>query len=224
MLHTTLAHNGHRWIAIDKVDEEAINFLRRDFRFHNLDLEDVRGESQHPKLDIYKHYFFLIIQFPEIDPASKRIRANELDIFVEKNNIVTVPNREVPYLPALLARLQKNPNLREEWFRHGTDFFCYRLLKGLFIESCKPFFDTYAIRLNEIDRQLLGPEAKRTLLELINIRRDVLDLKRIIDPQRYMTQELSKIKTDFVTEEMGPYFDDLRDLLDRYWSLINNYK
>lgn len=224
MAINTIAHGGYRWVAIDKVDEEAIEFLRTNFRFHNLDLEDVRGAVQHSKLDVYKHYFFLVAHFPEGTNSGMRLRANEIDIFVERKTIVTIPNREVPYLQNLITRLERNPKARGDFFKNGTAFLCYRILKGIYTFSFNPLLDHIALQVHDMEERLNAPNSKRFLLDLTAIRRDILDLRRMVEPQRFVMRDLAALNTDFADHEMAPYFDDLRDLLDRIWSLTDSYR
>lgn len=221
---TIVRHKGYRWVAFDGVDEESIDYLRKNFKFHALDLEDVKGESEHPKLDVYKYYLLLITHFPTADSATKRVHFNELDIFIEHNTFVTIPNRESPYIKNIVRKLQKNVKLREEWFAHGPSFLCYKLLKGLYYDSFKPIRNTIASDLRDLEEQSLGRDTKEVLLGLTKVRRDVLDLKRILNPQRFIIQELTKLKASFLPQDMTLYFDDLRDLLDRNWSFVEHYE
>lgn len=224
MTVTTLQHHDFRWIAVDKFDDETVDFLRANFRFHHLDLEDVKAAVENPKIETYKHYFFLVLHFPESNSESGKLHSNELDIFVKRNTIVTIPNHETPYLAAQMARLQRNLRVREEWFKYGTSFFCYKLLKGLYQESLQPPINRIAATLRDVDESFGGKDSRKVLLQLTGVRRIVLDLKRIIEPQRFVIHELAGAKMSFMPQEMSLYFDDVRDLLDRFWALIDNYK
>ena len=39
-------------------------WLAENFDFHELDLEDVASRNQRPKVDEYRDYLFLVMQFP----------------------------------------------------------------------------------------------------------------------------------------------------------------
>ncbi len=214
----------YRWVTFSKADEEAINYLRDNFRFHSLDFEDVKGESDHPKLDVYKHYFFLIAHFPVRVEDGRRVHSNELDVFIEENTIVTIPNERSPYLESLFQRLERNPKLREEWFTLGPSFFCYKLLKSLYYESFKPLRNHISAELRELDQEVFTGDDFEVVADLARVRRDVLDIKRILGPQRYVVRDLVALHAPFVSKDMSLYFDDLRDLLDRIWSFVENYE
>jgi magnesium transporter len=219
---TILKHKGFEWVAFDQADEETMQKLKRDFKFHALDLEDVRGKSEYPKLDVYKHYYFLITHFPTLED-SKRIKSNELDIFVEKDTVITITKKPSPYLQNLMMRLQKNAKLRDGWIGQGPSFFSYRILKELYYDSFKPVRLNVAAGLEELDKKMHDRDARKVLLDLSKVRRDVLDMKRILDPQRFVVRELSTLKVLFLAKDMALYFDDLRDLLDRLWSFVESY-
>ena len=66
---------------------KAIEYLKKKYKFHHLDFEDIQSETQNPKLDIYKNYLFLILQFPQWKFSSKKIVPHEVDIFAGENQL-----------------------------------------------------------------------------------------------------------------------------------------
>ena len=57
----TLKGKNLTWVNIDKADDEALEYLKKNHNFHHLDYEDLQSESQTPKIDVYKNYLFLIL-------------------------------------------------------------------------------------------------------------------------------------------------------------------
>src|SRR4051794_5132847 len=57
-------HGGLAWYDIRGVNQQALDFLRDEFGFHMLALEDVTSRVQRPKLDVYDDYLFVVMHFP----------------------------------------------------------------------------------------------------------------------------------------------------------------
>ncbi|MBI2026922.1 MAG: magnesium transporter CorA, partial [Deltaproteobacteria bacterium] len=53
-----------QWIHIVAPGESEIQYLRDQFQFHPLDLQDCVNIAQRPKVDEYDAYLFLILLFP----------------------------------------------------------------------------------------------------------------------------------------------------------------
>ena len=60
--------------------------------------------------------------------------------------------------------------------------------------------------------------------ELARHRRNILNFRRIIDPQRYLVANLSHTRKSFLNEEMSLYFDNVNDYLSKLWSIVEAYK
>ena len=88
-------HAGIRWINIEKPGPAEDAWLRENFEFHELDLEDVRSRNQRPKIDEYDDYLFIILHLAVFDKRVGRLNAAELDMFVGPDFVLTLPNGEL---------------------------------------------------------------------------------------------------------------------------------
>ena len=93
-----------RWIQIDEPRLADRLWLAENFGFHELDLEDVASRNQRPKVDEYPDYLFLVMQFPRFDKVTGRLHAAELDVFIGRDYVITLPNETIVPLPQLFER------------------------------------------------------------------------------------------------------------------------
>nr|MBT5942097.1 hypothetical protein [bacterium] len=77
----TKKFNNITWINIIEPDNNDIKFLVDNYKFHPLDIKDVKGEFQRSKIDVYNNYAFIILRFPVTYKDSNLIGSHELDIF-----------------------------------------------------------------------------------------------------------------------------------------------
>ncbi|OGH67961.1 MAG: hypothetical protein A3J66_03225 [Candidatus Magasanikbacteria bacterium RIFCSPHIGHO2_02_FULL_47_14] len=212
------------WVNIDQVDEQAVAYLKESYTFHPLDLEDVRGESHTPKIDTYKNYLFMILQFPQWRGETHSVVAHELDIFIGENYIITIQNTKSRDLKNFFYRCMKNRNIKRDWMSSTSGYLLYKLLEALF-KSTQPILNSIGKELSQLEQNIFdGDEDEQNVKELALHRRNVLNFRRIIDPQRYLVASLSHIRKPFLSEETSLYFDDINDYLSKLWTIVDTYK
>src|SRR5688572_32620060 len=112
--------HGLRWINIERPGPVDRAWLEEHFDFHPLDYEDVSSRNQRPKIDEYPDYLFIVLHFPVFDKAVGRLNAGELDVFVGRDYIVTIPNTPLQPVEYLFDRCQQKEEVREQLFSKGS--------------------------------------------------------------------------------------------------------
>ena len=96
------------WYHFDDNNEDVVKHLKKQFDFHELDIEDVASGPQQPKADFYKDYLFAIFHFPDYQSEEHRIHVIEMDVFLSKNFLITV-NEGAP-LMSFVPGLKESPH------------------------------------------------------------------------------------------------------------------
>ena len=88
---------GLTWIHFDSPTKDEAETLATRFGWHALDVEDVLSKRQRPKVDDYQEdrYLFIVLHFPVYDKSIGRLNADELDIFLGPDYLVTMPTVEL---------------------------------------------------------------------------------------------------------------------------------
>ncbi|MFA5076482.1 MAG: magnesium transporter CorA family protein [Patescibacteria group bacterium] len=219
----TAEYKEVKWIHIDGVDDEVVSFFKNNFKFHHLDIEDVASERQRPKIDIYKYYLFTIFVFPYYDQSKEKVRGREVDIFLNKDTLITVSKKQFPLLDKIFGRCLSEEKYKKAWLGKGPDFLFYRLLAVLFKDSARAL-DNLNHLISNIEDDVYEYETQDIFRDLAYLRRGVLALRRMIDPQRFTINTLVNIKRDFVSPDLSVYFDDVHDSVEKIWVSIENYK
>lgn len=220
----TVSEQNLTWVNIDGVDEESVKFLKDNYKFHPLDLEDVRTEVQTPKLDVYKNYLFLVLHFPEWNHEDKRVTSQQIDFFIMDNTLITVQHNKNKDLQALFYRCVKNKKIRTEWLSDNSGFLLYYILDALFAEA-RPILNNIGKHLAMVETEVFSGEQNSGLIRQLSYhRRNILAFGRIVEPQRYLMSNLAHTRRPFLDENASVYFDDIRDYLDKLWSVVENYK
>lgn len=211
------------WVNIDTIDNEAIEYLQKNHNFHHLDIENIQGDKQTPKIDIYKNYLFLVLHIPHWKVETETIVPVEVDIFINENFLITIQHGKSKTINNFFYRCRKNRSIRREWMKGSTGYLLYQLVEALF-KNTSPILNNINSELNSVEEDIFSENYDtKAIRQLAYLRRDVLNFRRIIDPQRHLIAKLAHVQKPFLSEETSIYFDDVNDYLNKLWSIVERY-
>ncbi len=212
------------WINIDKTDDSAIDYLKKNYKFHQLDLEDIQSEGQTPKIDVYEDYLFLVLDAPRWHGGSQQIKSQEVDIFVGENFLITIQHHKSKEMKNFFYRCMNNKKIKQDWMSKNSGFLLYKLLEAFFHET-RPILNNFGKQISAVENEIFEDEPDNDVIKQLAFhRRNVLNFRRIIDPQRYLMSNLSHTRKSFMDESLSIYFDNIRDYLDKLWAIVETYK
>ena len=219
-----LAHHGLTWIHLNHPGAAEAQELADRFGWHPLDLEDVLSKRQRPKIDEYPDYLFVVLHFPFYDKAVQRLNAAELDAFLARDYLVTLPNVELLPVTRLFERCRDDEDLRANLFGKGSGYLLYHVLDDLF-DYCFPILDKIGHKLDTIEDEMFEGRSDEVVRDLSNVKQEIISYRKIIKPQRSTLRLLERHTEPFLPETLGEvYFDDIVDASERIWDLLDNYK
>jgi magnesium transporter len=217
-------HGGIRWINVEKPGHAEEGWLRENFDFHDLDLEDVRSRNQRPKLDEYDDYLFIILHLAVFDKRVGRLNAAELDIFVGPDFLITLPNEELKPVEYLFERCKSHEETREQRMSQGTGHLLYSVVDDSFA-SFFPMLRKIGLKLDSIEEDIFEEERSREVVrDISNVKQEIINFRKIIRPQRAVLRDLERVKSRFLSEELELYFEDIVDASERMWDMLENFK
>jgi len=177
-----------------------------------------------PKIDVYKNYLFLILQFPSWDPVTQTVLPFEVDFFIGDNFLITVQHQRSKDVKTCFYRCMKNRRVKKEWMGNTSGYLLYRLIDALYHNS-RPILNNLGKRISVMEQDVFNGEPDTKIIrQLAMHRRNVLGFRRIIDPQRYLVSNLSHTRKTFLNESTSLYFDDINDYLNKLWAIVDNYQ
>jgi magnesium transporter len=191
--------------------------------FHELDLEDVASRNQRPKLDEYADYMFLVMQFPRFDKTTGRLHAAELDVFIGRDYVITLPNEPIAPLPQLFERAESRPEVREELMTKGSGFLLYEILDRC-VDASFPMLGNLGRKLRDLEDDIFSGKSSEVVRELSNVKQEIINFRAVIRPQRAVFRALERAKQRYLTADLDLYFDDLTDAAERIWDVLENFK
>ncbi len=139
------------WIDVEDPDAGQIAQIQTLFPFHPLALEDVYHAMQRPKLEEYDEHIFLVAFGIRADEGIQ-FTPLEVDFFLGEGYLVTFHEEPVAAIQDVIDRCRKGRIPMER----GPDHLLHALLDGI-VDSYFPLLDRFDVKMEEVERDLLGP-------------------------------------------------------------------
>jgi magnesium transporter len=202
---------GHiLWIDLEAQEHEDLALLGERFAFHPLELEDCAHFDQRPKVETYDDHLFVVThgyRFSADDHDA--IESLELHSFFGADYLVTVHTEPMPALDAVWSRVAQEPGA----LRRGVAFVEY-LVADATVDTFFPLIDDIADRVEAIEARVVeqGDRGdRRDLEEIFKLKRSLVELRRILAPQRDVFGMLAKRGDGRIDDRTAIYFRDVHD-------------
>ncbi len=218
-------HDGIRWIDMRRPAGDEIAWLRQEFNFHPLALDDVTSRTQRPKLDVYDDYLFLVMHFPVLNKSTRVTTASEVDIFVGPDYVITAHDGVLRPLAGMFDEVDESADAREALMGRTTAHLLYFIVDRL-VDYCFPIVDRLTERIESIEDVIFDASSLRTVQEISIVRRDLIALRRIMKPQLAIISQLEHRDLPVTRGdiEVEVYFGDIADHLAKIWDSLDDLK
>lgn len=195
------------WIDVRGLGDEA---MLRDvgalFGIHPLSLEDCVHSQQRPKIENYETHLFIMARMVMLR-AAHDMEADQVGMFLGRNYVLTLQDDTPDCFDPVRARL-KRPTGQHR--KAGADYLCYSLLDAI-VDNYFPVLETFGEYLETLEEETVTRPHPGTLTAIHCAKRELLDMRRVLWPQRDMLVGLLREETALVTPSTRVY---LRDCLD----------
>jgi len=214
---------GLLWVSLEQPDNAETELILRDiFHFHPLAIEDSQSTGyQTPKIDDYGHFLFIVAH--ALAASTEHINSDsslELNLFLGENYLVTSFNSEdMPPVRDVWLRLQRD----ERIVQNGSDYLCHAILDHL-VDDYIPLLDQMDETIEALEDQVLEKPTTDTLSNLLEIKHELMSLRRIISPQREVINRLSRDDYPMIDQQSRLYYRDIYDHLVRIQDLSESLR
>jgi magnesium transporter len=200
--------------------EESRRVLTEIFDFHPLSVDDALVEMHVPKIDDWGNYLYLsLVAVKPEQPLDDIDKSIELDLFLGVNFIVTYHQEELDAVDLVWHNLMRN----ESHLQRGSKYILYQIIDEL-ANQYMNMIDSLDMRVEEIEDTVIAKPDRRMLEEIFTMKRSLLNLRRIIAPQREVLNKLSRGDFAIVSQKERMYFRDVYDHLVRVHEIIESLR
>ncbi len=244
--------NACVWLDLEGATPEELALIQKEFSLHPLAIEDAARQAQRPKLEEYDDTYFMVVfaiemnqglvkvgnvfEVAEAEPPPRTygwlegtpFHLHEVDLFIGSRFLITSHSVPLPVIDKVWRRWASQPGPIEG----GTGTITYRVLDAI-VDEFFPVLDGIVEEVEELEQRLFTQVQKgaknNDLRALFRIKRDLLQLRRVLGPERDAVLALSRQDIPLFDRRVTFYFQDvydhiarLTDSLDVYQDMLTN--
>ena len=194
------------WINVDGLGDAALlQGLAEIVRLHPLALEDVVNLHQRAKVEQYDEQTFIVTHMVQL---REQLGIEQLSLYLGKNFVVTFQQEpEWDCLEPVRERIRKGySQMRQK----GPGYLAYSLIDAV-IDHYFPVLESYGERLETVEDQILLHPNQQRMSELHEIKRELLNLRRVLWPLRDALNTLLRDPIPHIDAETRVYLRDCYD-------------
>lgn len=211
------------WIDFEDPSADDVLYLQENFDIHPLAIEEFVTPTYRPKATQYSSCMFLTLHIPMFDSKSRTTYPGELDIVITKDHLITGHTKNIYQLDNFFRSLQESEGKRRLYMSKTPSHLLYKIIEML-LDSFFPNLDHIHERLLDIEEKVFSGQEKEMVFEISVVKRDILNFRRTLKPQRHIIESLTQMKSSFVDPELLPYFQDLVGTNIRLWNALESNK
>jgi len=220
----TIFTKNLRWVDITSPGAEDIEWLRANFRFHNLHLEALAEYQQRPHIDEGHGYDFMVLLFPVYDRQTQEIIIGEVDFFVSKNFIVTAHYGQINTLKNLFNETRGSADVRNLHMQKGSGFLLYKILEALFKRSY-PILDHMNEDISEIEKGVFHRRGTDVLSQITLMKKNIIEFRKMMKTHRSVLEKLPKRTVEYLNFTQSKlYYRDLLEYYENIWDILEAQK
>ena len=202
---------GLLWVDIEDMENVDADLLSNVFCFHPLAVADCISKNIHPpKIDDFGDYLFIIVHGINYHIESEVVETTELAFFLGKNYIVTTHDVPMKSVSSMLDKVRKDGR----FMRRGADFLAHDIVDAM-VDNFMPTIDEMDERSVTVEAEALHEPKRQTLASIMQLKRSILALTRVILPQREIVNGLSRGEYALISERAQIYYRNIYDHLVR---------
>ena len=225
------------WVNFEGLVNTAfIEAIGEHFKIHPLVLEDILNTHQRTKFEEYEDHLFLVFKGMYVNEDRSYVNYEQISILIFDNFIFTFKERRDRIFHALKIRLKSSKGrVRAQ----GSDYLAYAILDTI-VDLYFSLQDFVEENIESIEEDLLTGPSQETLSAIMNIRREMLMIRKSAAPLRELLGDLIRSESPLIKHDTLIYYRDVYDhvlrliesietnrdmitgLLDIYHSSISN--
>jgi magnesium transporter len=198
------------WVDFTNPSPEVGRILSDVFHFHELAVEDALSPTHFPKVESYGEYLYVILHRIDFKAPEHCFRTHDVDFFLGPNYLVTIHSGDSRSIEEISQICERNSLAMGE----GAAALMHRIVDSI-VDHYRPEIDELSDRLDGLEKEVFERTNPRLAKAILDFKRDVSSLRRVVQPQRDVVGRLARREFPFIEEGISYRFRDVHDHLVR---------
>jgi magnesium transporter len=198
------------WADVAEPTEADGRTLREVFGLHEIPVEAALQREAHPKVESYGRYLYIVLHGINFQAAAHTFETHETDFFLAPNFLITIHDgqrRSIATVGELCSRA-------EYVLAEGPVALLHRIVDTM-VDHYRPEVDELEERLDDIEKRVIQQPTDSLTGDILDIKHDITNLRRIVIPQRDVVGRLARREFDLIGQEVAYRFRDVYDQMAR---------
>jgi magnesium transporter len=208
------------WVDVQGIGHKpTFERIGEIFKIHPLALEDVVNVPQRPKSDVFQDQHVIIGRMAQFD-ARGALMTEQIAIVFGKGFVLTIQEEaNADVLEPVRERIRKG---RAQMRTSGADYLAYALLDAI-IDGFYPVLEVLGDKLDDIELDALAGRPN-TARHIHDIKRDLLQVRRAIWPQRELANSLMRDGSPHIQDNTRLYLRDTYDHAVQVMDMVETFR
>lgn len=200
---------GLLWVHLNLSAPEAQRWIKEESQLEDVVGDALLAEESRPRITGFDDGLLLALRGVNLNPGADPQDMVSLRIWAEKSRIITTRRRKLLSVADLRSAIEKGkgPRTSGEFLEDAADRLMYYM--GTVINELED-------KMADLEEAVLTAESHELRPKLASIRRDAINLRRYMAPQREAISRLQSEKISWLTDEDRVRLREVYDHLTRY--------
>ncbi|MBD2251730.1 magnesium/cobalt transporter CorA [Nostoc parmelioides] len=210
------------WVDVQGLgNQEILERLGQVFELPPLVLEDVVNVSERPKTEDYDDQLLFIARMVVPKERESGFYSEQVSLVLGKHYLLSIQEEpEHDCFEGVRMRIEKAKGTIR---RQGADYLAYALLDAI-IDGFFPVLERYGEELEDLEEEVIVSPTRQTLQKIYHVRRELLQLRRAIWPQRDAINSLIRDRSQLISPEVQIYLRDCYDHAVQVMDMVETYR
>jgi len=210
------------WVDVQGLgSQDILHRLGQTFDLHPLILEDIVNMVERPKIEDYEEQLVIIAHMVVPNHNNGSFYSEQVSLVLGKYYVLTVQEEpEHDCFDGVRMRINKAKGIIR---RQHSDYLAYSLLDAI-IDGFFPVLELYGERIDDLEEEVIVNPSQQTLQKIYQIRRELLQLRRAIWPQRDAINSLIRDGSELISDEVRVYLRDCYDHAVQVMDIVETYR
>ena len=211
------------WISMKRPSKDDIDELQARFpQIHPLIMEELLTPTIRPRVENYDHHLYMVLHFPKFIPGVEKSVSYEIDFVLMQNVLITVQYDDIEIIENFWHECENGETIKERYGKTPVHLLYY--LVRQFFSTAMRELDQIQEVIDSIEEKVFTGYEKEILEDISYLKRDILDFRRSLKPQRLTLESLVSQSMNLYGEKVKPFLADLLGEYLKVWDLLETHK
>ena len=209
------------WVNVDGINNvEVIEKIGKHFKLHDLTLEDILNTGQHPMLEDFGDYIFLVLKMIYCDGKDSDIIVEHTSLLVGQNFVISLQEGRGDVFDPVRKRIRLGKGRIRKM---GPGYLAYALIDAI-VDNYFAVLQKIGEEIEFLEEEIINTPSTDTLRKIYNLKRELLFLRKSIWPLREVISSMQREEFLLIKEAAGIYLRDVYDNLIQVIDTIETFR